>query len=345
MKIEQGGKQQMKNIKKLLLLVFLIPFSVNASLTTNFGLELSDEEVEHFRNLGFVDEQLLFVDDETYNKYINVNGILVAQDIKYYKTVYYADNSLKYSLNSIRSMDIEPLSYTYEITKEEYYSNSDNKITTSSVDSEPTETNMKKMVTSLSYIPAKKQYYALNYLKWKSLPKNRDRDIIAMTNNNAVAEPVAGSYELNLYVSRYDECKLIGYSEKINETKKANWKKGPTGAAGIFDFPENKVQSKSYDEKKGVPYDCNTPRFKHGKKGTFKYNKPVDGFSLSLGYNLSKVSKAPISVYGIYKHKKIELFGEPTISISATGISLSGTFASKYDNMDDTHVRIENPKW
>ena len=290
----------MRHIKKLFLLILLTPFSVSASLTTNFGLELSTDEVEHFRNLGFVDEQLLFFDDELYNKYIGFEGLLAAQDIRYYKTIYYADNNYKYRSSLIDSMSIEPLSYTYEISKEEYDNSEMNKFTLmSDAESEPVNTNMKKMVTSLSYIPAKKQYFAMNYLHWKSLPKTRSRDIIAMSNNNSVTEPVNKTYDLELFVSRYNDCSMAGYSEKVNETKNASWTKTASGAAAIFNFPKDKYEHHRYDELTGKKYDCRNKKYKRGASGSFNSPIYVDGLDITLSYNLLKLIKQ-LLVYTVH---------------------------------------------
>lgn len=331
-----------KNALYILMFVLTVPFYVNASLITNSNLKLSDDDITKLKQLGFVDEQIKIFNEKMYKDNINLEGELISQETKYYKTTYYYPVG-EYAINNYNNEYYDTLYYVEEISEDEYNGKRINVIKSNG--SETITTDMKKMVTSLSYISNLKQYRATNYLHWKSLPATRSKDIIAMTNNNAVTEPVKDSENLILYVSRYDECSMAGYSEAIDEKYNANWEKNALGFAATFKFPKNISQTHHWSDLSGVPYDCRNAKYKKGAEGTYTTVKRVDGVDITLYYNLSKVKKASVNVYGAYKHAKTTFSGWPSVSLSATGISVSETVTIKYDKMNNTHASDPKPKW
>ena len=95
----------------------------------------------------------------------------VSKEVKYFKTVYYDDNSSStYSTNS----SSETKSYTIEVTEDEYY----NHDTGISPHGTTVTTEYKKMVASILSSGSKYRYHVL--LDWQQIPKTRSYDIIGI---------------------------------------------------------------------------------------------------------------------------------------------------------------------
>ena len=102
---------------------------------------------------------------------------VVAQDVKYYKTVYKNNLFGTYSING--ENDVENI----EITKEEY--DSFNPATTvQPAASSVVETTYKCMTTSINKVNG--EYVYKNNLSWKNFPATRSYDVIAITHLSTV---------------------------------------------------------------------------------------------------------------------------------------------------------------
>ena len=231
---------------------------------------------------------------------------------------------------------------TKEITKEEY--ENENNISLTADDTVTTE--YKKMKLTLTYTSSSNQYTAKNTLTWRKMPKVRSKDIIAMANNSAVSEPVAGTYSAYTIHENWDSCKETGTSTKTNHT--SPWKKTASGAGISFNLPKNTTKSNTWNDLTGDVFDCVDTNLKTGGTGTVNANITVTSIVTTLKYNLSKVCNASLSIYGSYRHgtKTIDL--NPGFSIDKEknpAISINPEINNSYDQMSNTQVTITKPSW
>lgn len=339
----------MKKIKFILLFILSIIFmpNVKADITNINGILISSEEYNNLLNLGYDDDEINNMSLDIFEKNKDIKSELSAKVAKYYKTIYKIKNNpsetMTQSLNNISAT-------TIEISKEEYEAVDDNLISEeiiSPLGDETTTNSYQKMVTTMSYISSLKQYKVKNVLTWKKMPVNRSYDIIGMANNSAVSEPVNNTYEGYTKYSRKDSCteETINYTS----THSSGWKKTSTGAGVTFKLPDTTIYKKySWNDLLGSPkYVCTNKKYKTGAIGTYNASLTTTSISTTISYNLSKVSGAALNVYGGYKHA-IKVISSPSFSIgfgNGATIGVSASIENKFDSMDDTHIRIENPKW
>ena len=85
--------------------------------TNSNGIEMTLEEKERLLSLGFTNSQIAMMDRDEFENNKNLNGIVVAQTTKYYKTTIVYNNSENQTYSMAEN---NPVSYTEEVTKEEY---------------------------------------------------------------------------------------------------------------------------------------------------------------------------------------------------------------------------------
>ena len=231
---------------------------------------------------------------------------------------------------------------TKEITKEEY--ENENNISLTADDTVTTE--YKKMKLTLTYTSSSNQYTAKNTLTWRKMPKVRSKDIIAMANNSAVSEPVAGTYSAYTIHENWDSCKETGTSTKTNHT--SPWKKTPSGSGITFSMPKDTTKTYTWNDLTGDEFDCWDTSLKTGGTGSVNANIKVTSIVTTLIYNLSKVSNASLSLYGSYKHGTKYINVTPTFDIAYNGspsISVSPSIENSFDEINDAQLTITNPVW
>lgn len=124
---------------------------------------------------------------------------IVSMTEKYYKTTTLMGATQNYSLNENHS-----ISYTEEISKEEYDAYQDNKTQIQSIGT--VETNYKKLKT---YITQKNSYYRYTAtLEWKNFPKVRSYDTIAIGHYASVK--IKGQVQFSqTYCDTSGNCKTV----------------------------------------------------------------------------------------------------------------------------------------
>lgn len=90
----------MKKILYALLLVALAITSVNAKnaqpyYTNNNGIEMSEQNYNNLKGLGFTDEQIAKMDNETFAKKKDINATIVSQKVNHYVKISYLQNGLQ----------------------------------------------------------------------------------------------------------------------------------------------------------------------------------------------------------------------------------------------------------
>ena len=143
---------------------------------------------------------------------------VVAEDVKYYKTVYKNNLFGTYSING--ENDVENI----EITKEEY--DSFNPATTAQPASSSTiETTYKRMITSINKVNG--EYVYKNNLSWKNFPATRSYDVIAIVHPTTVTIATALQFTTE-YCTATGTC----YSNRSHNPIFSNG-----GVATIFPLP------------------------------------------------------------------------------------------------------------
>lgn len=193
------------------LLVSIISIGqVNAATYENYyGIEMTNEEYNTLLNLGFSEDEIYYMKEETYLENKDLDATLVDKNQKYYKTTY---------------TDLVGNSYSTEITEEEY-------------ENQPTlnargtvETEYKKMVTSISQ-NGNKFRYKVN-VSWKSMPSKRSYDIIGVGFDDDVYIDSAVNF-FTYWCYSSGTC--------LTDQSYVNKKSTSTGGAAVFDFPDSAV--------------------------------------------------------------------------------------------------------
>lgn len=206
----------MKKVLSLFALLLIIPAFVFAEdgvyYTNKNGIEMTYEEYQHLKNLGFEDFEIKYMSLVDFQENKNVEGGVVATSDKYLKTVG----------SPLQGYE------TYEISKEEYESGKDTSRNPFARISGATETTYKRMTTSI--VKSGNYYRFTNLLQWKIMPATRSYDINAIGfQNGAVA--VVNLPALYQYIS---------YKDGSDTTETIyNYKKTSTGGGASFKLPSD----------------------------------------------------------------------------------------------------------
>lgn len=193
----------------LLISIAYIGQASAADYENYFGIEMTNAEYNTLLNLGFTEDEIYYMNEETYLENKDSNAALLAKNEKYYKTVY---------------TDLNGNSYSVEVPKEEY----DNQPTMNARATVTTE--YKQMVSMLSQNGSKFRYKVT--LGWRSMPKIRSYDIIGVGFRDDVY--IDSSVYFNYYW-----CKSSG--DCYNESYYYDKKKTSTGGSAVFDFPDSAI--------------------------------------------------------------------------------------------------------
>lgn len=189
------------------LLIFTLGIGlVSASEYENyFGIMMNNQEYNNLLGLGFTEEEIYYMDEQTFNDNKDLSATVVAKTDKYYKTVY---------------TDLDGETYSVEVTKEEY----DNQ--GSIMQRGHVETEYKYVSAIISQNGSKYRYKTS--MSWKLMPSTRSYDIIAAT------------FEDDVYINssvyfNYSYCNSSG--DCTTATDYYNKKSTSTGGSAVFKFP------------------------------------------------------------------------------------------------------------
>lgn len=202
---------------KLCLLAMALTFTlyigqVSASVYKNyFGIEITNQEYNNLLNLGFSEDEIYYMSEETFESNKDLSATKVAENQKYYKTIY---------------TGLDGQSYSVEITKGEY----DNQ---SLMDTRGTvTTEYKNMVTVIS-----KQTSTFRYkvtVGWNRMPSTKSYDIIGIgfSDDVYISSPVYFNYH---YCDSDENCttSTIYYDRQKTATGGAAVYKIPTGIVSL----------------------------------------------------------------------------------------------------------------
>lgn len=195
----------------LYLLISLFAFSLCANQASAneyenyYGIKMTNQEYSNLLNLGFTEDEIYYMLEETFEENKDITSTLVATNNKYYKTVY---------------TDLNGNSYFAEITQNEYENES--LITPRGT----VNTEYKNMVSTMSQLDNSFRYKVT--LNWKNIPSTKSYDIIGV------------GFEDNVSISG-----LVNFSytyansngEKITSTLNYGKKSTSTGGSAVYKIP------------------------------------------------------------------------------------------------------------
>lgn len=135
-----------------------ISFAYASNYVNYRGITMTNDEYDNLVNLGFTEDEIYYMSEETFNQNKNIESTLVAITEKYYKTIY---------------TDLNGGNHSVELTEDEY-TNQTSVNTRGYV-----ETSYKKLVTSMSK-NSNNTFRFKTTLNWKLFPAVRSYDIIGV---------------------------------------------------------------------------------------------------------------------------------------------------------------------
>lgn len=202
---------------KLYLLVAVCTFiillgNVSAAEYINYyNISMTSQQYNNLLNLGFSENEIYYMNQETFDINKDIEGQLVAENNKYYKTIY---------------TDLAGNPYTTEISEDEYNNQS-------SMDPRGTvTTEYKHMVTTITQLTNTFRYKVT--MNWRKMPAVHSYDIIGIgfTDDVYISSPVYFTY--NYCVSSGDCTTSNQYYDR---------KKLSTGGSAVYKLPGNHVVS------------------------------------------------------------------------------------------------------
>lgn len=202
---------------KLYLLVAVCTFiillgNVSAAEYINYyNISMTSQQYNNLLNLGFSENEIYYMSQETFDINKDIEGQLVAENNKYYKTIY---------------TDLAGNPYTTEISEEEYNNQS-------SMDQRGTvTTEYKNMVTTISKLTNTFRYKVT--LAWRRMPAVRSYDIIGIGFDDDVyiSSPVYFSYTY-----------CISDGSCTNSAQYYDRKKLSTGGSAVYKLPGSEAIS------------------------------------------------------------------------------------------------------
>ena len=213
----------MKNISKCFTFAFigLISFVIGIKYSSaqeyiNYnGIHMTNEEYNTLLNLGFTENQIYHMDEETYENNKNLDAKLISQTTRYYKTITPAYG----------------LGYDVEVTEDEYKNSSQEKTLP---DKGIVETTYKTIVSSISQNGSKYRYNVS--VAWKSMPSNRSYDIIGIGFSNLVYISSSVYFNFTYADSSWNYTTSTQYYNK---------KSTGTGGSAVYKVPNGSIKSLS----------------------------------------------------------------------------------------------------
>ena len=208
-----------RNNKKICLYLFitLLTFGIGlkginaANFTNYFNIVMTNEQYNNLLNLGFSEEEIYYMNEETFNENKDLNASLKAVTSKYYKSIY---------------TDLNGNPQTIEITESEYNNTSSNQMRGY------VETTYKRLDAYISQIDDTKFRYKTT-TRWKSMPSVRSYDIVGL----AFSSPYVKISGLVKFQFNYCISNGTCYADGSYYNKKEYY----NGGSAVYKFPTNAV--------------------------------------------------------------------------------------------------------
>lgn len=203
--------------------VSALQYSEDGSYTNSRGVRMTQSQVERLINLGFSDMEIQNMVESIFEENKDLEGRVVAETIKYYKTETYIQNNIM-TYSNVGNI---PISKTIEITKEVYDNakSLDNSINPLDLSTNVVITDYKSMTTTIIEVNGRYRYK--NSVIWKEIPFWRTLEIIGIGIEENKVYPISST------------AKFTGnYASGGGTTTSGTWTKSPTGYALQFKWPK-----------------------------------------------------------------------------------------------------------
>ncbi len=301
------------------------------------NVEIKPLEKEKLLNLGFTESQIEMMDQEEFDNNKTLNGQVVAQTTKYYKsTIFYPDSSI--STFSADESENDPIVYNEEITEEEY----NNLPNETVIENTPaltrryqpgyTETNGKKLTTTI--IAVNGRYRLKADLVWKNVPVTRSNDVLAI----GIDSTVSGIPNTKYVKQNWTYDNPCSRTCEYRSSTSASWKTDSAGYGAAFTLPSNTT--------------CSIPSGDPLVLPTIK-TVPVTELSSYMYFEINKLTSPinTINAYGDYAHAVTSVGISTSIGFSfgfsgvGIGITFSPDVSSKYDSMNTAQAYWSGLNW
>lgn len=225
------------------------------------GIHMTTAEYNTLLNLGFTENQIYYMDEETYENNKDLDATLISQTTRYYKTI-----SPAYGTG-----------YDVEVSEEEYNNsgNSRTELTRGYVD-----TTYKTITSSISQNGNKYRYNVSTL--WKQMPSNRSYDIIGIGFSDSVY------ISSSVYFSFTWANSAGSYT---TSTQYYNKKTLSTGGSAVYKLPTGTIKSLSA----GLYYDVSK-----NTSSTITSLSICGDYAHATGtVSVGNVADYSISIYGI----------------------------------------------
>jgi len=292
----------------LFLFVFLNLNEVSASTS------LSKEQVKQLENLGFTEEEIMYMSDEELEKNLRIEGEVVSEVIQYFKVIENTSsndlNSNLYGLNSKTVPKVEEVSESTYWKEVNAILNNEMEAGTKAANVNPdvSKTSYKTLTTTISTIASKTKYRVKNSITWHIMPSNRKTDVIGTAINSAYWAPEPGSQGGQQTWTIGYNCNKPNTSHSTTySSSSTKWDRGASGYALSIDLPNDVNTS----------YACNTKKVK--KISAFSY------------YNASKLGvTSRIDAYGTYLHQESVRSVSPSVTFYPVSFGVSASQSDKF---------------
>ncbi|ABB14565.1 hypothetical protein [Carboxydothermus hydrogenoformans] len=288
--------------------VFTIIFCITFLFSgVAFAKSYTKNEIEHFKELGFTEDEIANFDDREYQEYSKLNGKVISSVQKFYR-VTPKEGFVEISKNqAIKEV------FNYR-EKKRIKKNDNNKISLSSISilSGGTDTNSCSWMTQTTTVTdlGNKQFLFKNSFTWLTEPIWTLNDVVAITHSSSTST-ISGSEYLKYIYDRwfYDDGIPLWQVDTITKTYYKAYAKNVNGYAFVFDLL--------------------------GSDGGYVVEN-------NRGYMVYKVNATPSNfigysnAFGHYAHQQVALlFG---IDLFSGSMSVSPSFA--FDQAPDTDVQF-----
>lgn len=199
----------------VLVSIFVFTLCIGETKAANyenyFGIEMTNQEYNNLLNLGFSEDEIYYMDTDTFENNKDTSSNLVATNEKYYKTIY---------------TGLDGTSYSTEITEDEY--NNQGLIAPAGT----VTTEYKRMVSTMSQTSSGFRYKVT--VGWLNMPSVRSYDIIGV------------GFDDDIYISSsvyfsYTHCNSSGDCTTASDYYFRQ--KTSTGGSIAYKFPSGDVTS------------------------------------------------------------------------------------------------------
>lgn len=202
----------------LTLLVFALGIGNARAIVREFenynGIIISNEEYKTLLNLGFSDDEIYYMDEDTYEANKDLDAELLSRVVHYYKVV---------------TNNFTGRSVTYELTEQEMLKQTSGN---ANAPKGSVTTTYKTMISTISSNGSGYRYK--NSVSWNIMPSVKSFDIIGIGINNVGGQYISSSVSFNYYY-------CVSSGNCTTSTTYYDKKKTSSGGSAVYKLPSSPV--------------------------------------------------------------------------------------------------------